>query len=546
MNATLVAKDLAAGHGAHPLFSGLDLVVAPGDVIGLVGANGAGKSTLLRSWPAGSPPRTAPSSSARPTPPSATCRRSPTGAPARPYGSSWPAVPASPTPSTRSTTATHALGEGRPGADDGYAQRAGTLARPRRRRPGRAGRSRSPPTSGLASDLDHADDRAVRRPGRPRRPGVAAAQPLRHLPARRADQRPRPGRAATGWRTSSAGCGPARSWSATTASSSPVPSPGSSSSTSPSSRSTTSAAATRPTWRSARSPGGTPARSTTSTPTLEPASRRAPGPSAPGWRRASRTPAARRATTTRSAATFRAEATEKQAAKARQTERLIERLDVVEEPRKEWELRMEIAAAPARRRGRRHPARRGGAPRRLHARPGRPADRLGRPGRDHRRQRLRQVHPARRAARPDPARRGPRDARLRASSSARSTRRAGCSSATSRCVDAFSAAVPGLVPAEVRTLLAKFGLRAAHVLRPAPPSRRASAPGPRSRCCRPAASTCSSSTSRPTTSTCPRSSSSSRRWTTYTGTLLLVTHDRRMLEAITLTRLVEVSNGQIS
>src|SRR6185503_4914171 len=37
---------------------------------------------------------------------------------------------------------------------------------------------------------------------------------------------------------------------------------------------------------------------------------------------------------------------EKQAAKAKQTDRRIERLDVVEEPRKEWELRMEIAAAP--------------------------------------------------------------------------------------------------------------------------------------------------------------------------------------------------------
>ena len=43
---------------------------------------------------------------------------------------------------------------------------------------------------------------------------------------------------------------------------------------------------------------------------------------------------------------FRTEATEKQAAKARQTERRIQRLEVVEEPRKEWELRMEIAAAP--------------------------------------------------------------------------------------------------------------------------------------------------------------------------------------------------------
>src|SRR6201991_1089128 len=43
---------------------------------------------------------------------------------------------------------------------------------------------------------------------------------------------------------------------------------------------------------------------------------------------------------------FRTESTEKQAAKARQTEKLIERLEVVEEPRKEWELRMIIAAAP--------------------------------------------------------------------------------------------------------------------------------------------------------------------------------------------------------
>jgi ATPase subunit of ABC transporter with duplicated ATPase domains len=48
MSATLIARDLAAGHGDRVLFSGLDLVVAPGDVIGLVGVNGAGKTTLLR------------------------------------------------------------------------------------------------------------------------------------------------------------------------------------------------------------------------------------------------------------------------------------------------------------------------------------------------------------------------------------------------------------------------------------------------------------------------------------------------------------------
>ncbi|TCJ30013.1 ABC-F family ATP-binding cassette domain-containing protein [Nocardioides jejuensis] len=48
MSATLVAKDLAGGHAHRTLFEGLDLTVAPGDVVGVVGANGAGKSTLLR------------------------------------------------------------------------------------------------------------------------------------------------------------------------------------------------------------------------------------------------------------------------------------------------------------------------------------------------------------------------------------------------------------------------------------------------------------------------------------------------------------------
>jgi len=43
----LVARGLAAGHGDRVLFEDLDLVVGPGDVVGLVGANGAGKSTLI-------------------------------------------------------------------------------------------------------------------------------------------------------------------------------------------------------------------------------------------------------------------------------------------------------------------------------------------------------------------------------------------------------------------------------------------------------------------------------------------------------------------
>jgi ATPase subunit of ABC transporter with duplicated ATPase domains len=48
VNAVLTAKGLSAGHADRVIFSGADLVVSPGTVIGLVGANGAGKSTLLR------------------------------------------------------------------------------------------------------------------------------------------------------------------------------------------------------------------------------------------------------------------------------------------------------------------------------------------------------------------------------------------------------------------------------------------------------------------------------------------------------------------
>jgi ATPase subunit of ABC transporter with duplicated ATPase domains len=48
MTATLVAQGLAGGHGHRTLFDGLDLTVAPGDVVGVVGMNGAGKSTLLQ------------------------------------------------------------------------------------------------------------------------------------------------------------------------------------------------------------------------------------------------------------------------------------------------------------------------------------------------------------------------------------------------------------------------------------------------------------------------------------------------------------------
>lgn len=48
VSATLVAKGLSGGHAHRTLFADLDLTVAPGDVVGVVGSNGAGKTTLLR------------------------------------------------------------------------------------------------------------------------------------------------------------------------------------------------------------------------------------------------------------------------------------------------------------------------------------------------------------------------------------------------------------------------------------------------------------------------------------------------------------------
>ena len=48
MSGTLIARDLHKAHGAATILAGVSLTVAPGDVLGVVGPNGAGKSTLLR------------------------------------------------------------------------------------------------------------------------------------------------------------------------------------------------------------------------------------------------------------------------------------------------------------------------------------------------------------------------------------------------------------------------------------------------------------------------------------------------------------------
>ena len=48
MTETLVVNGLAGGYGHRTLFNDVNLTVAAGDVVGVVGVNGAGKSTFLK------------------------------------------------------------------------------------------------------------------------------------------------------------------------------------------------------------------------------------------------------------------------------------------------------------------------------------------------------------------------------------------------------------------------------------------------------------------------------------------------------------------
>ena len=54
--ATLIVRGLNVAAGPRPLLGGVDLVVAPGDRLGLVGPNGSGKSTFLQTLAGLRPP----------------------------------------------------------------------------------------------------------------------------------------------------------------------------------------------------------------------------------------------------------------------------------------------------------------------------------------------------------------------------------------------------------------------------------------------------------------------------------------------------------
>ncbi|GIE48772.1 ABC-F family ATP-binding cassette domain-containing protein [Actinoplanes nipponensis] len=241
----------------------------------------------------------------------------------------------------------------------------------------------------------------------------------------------------------------------------------------------------------------------------------------------------------------RAESTEKQAAKARQTQRMIERLEVVEEPRKEWELRMEIAAAP----------RAGAVVATLRDAVVRRGDFTLGPV-------TLQIDWADRVA--ITGANGAGKSTLLAALLGRLPLAAGAAQLGPGVVvgevdqarglflgdeplmAAFGAAVPELPDAEVRTLLAKFGLRAAHVLRPAGTL----SPGERTRAALALLQArgvnllvLDEPTNHLDLAAIEQLESALAG---YPGTLLLVTHDRRMLEAVHTTRQLEVAAGRVT
>ncbi|MFI9453771.1 ABC-F family ATP-binding cassette domain-containing protein [Amycolatopsis sp. NPDC052450] len=543
MSATLVAKDLAAGHGDRLLFSGLDLVVAPGEVIGLVGVNGAGKSTLLKTLGGLVPPE---EGSVRLNPPTATVGHLPQE-PERREGESVRAFLSRRTGVTAAQAeldaATEALTAGEPGADDAYGlaldrwlalggadldERAGevvadlgltvNLDQPMMSLSGgqaaRAGMASlllsrydifllDEPTNDL--DLDGLD--RLERFVTGLRAGTVLVSHDREFLARTVDRVVELDYAQQQVRTYGGGY---------------------------------------ESYLEERAVARRHAREEYEEFANTKASLEARGSMQRSWMEKGVKNARRKATDNdKVGRKFRSEATEKQASKARQTDRMIERLDVVEEPRKEWELRMEIAAAP--RAGAVVATLRGAVVRRGEFTLG-PVDL--------------QIDWADKVA--ITGANGAGKSTLLAALLGRVPVDEGAASLGSGVVvgevdqarklflgdlplvEAFAREVPELADADVRTLLAKFGLKAAHVLR----SAATLSPGERTR------SALALLQARgvnllvldePTNHLdLPAIEQLESALSEYPGTLLLVTHDRRMLDAVATTRRLEVADGKVT
>ncbi|MCI3934154.1 ABC-F family ATP-binding cassette domain-containing protein [Streptomyces sp. AN091965] len=543
MNGTLVAKQLAAGHGDRSLFEGLDLVVAPGDVIGLVGANGAGKSTLLRLLAGVDAPESGRISL---SPPAAIVGHLPQEPDRRP-GETIRAFLSRRTGVTAAQQAmdeaTEGLVAGAPGADDAYAaslerwlalggadldERAEDVAQ----------------SLGLAVGLDQTMTSLSG--GQAARAGLASLllsrydiflldEPTNDLDLAGLE---RLEEFVRGLRAGTVVISHDREFL---------------------SRTVTKVLELDLAQQQINLYGGgydayLEEREVARRHAREDYEEYADKKSAlqdraqmqRTWMDKGVKNARRKATDSdKLGRKFRSEASEKQAAKARQTQRMLERLDVVEEPRKEWQLRMEIAAAP--RSGavvatlrdamvRRGPFTLGPVHLQLDW-----ADRVAITGAN-----------------------GSGKTTLLRALLGRTPVDEGHATLGSGVVvgevdqaralfhgeetllDAFRAAVPDTEPAEIRTLLAKFGLKAEHVLR----SAATLSPGERTR----AALALLQGRGvnllvldEPTNHLdLPAIEQLESALDTYEGTLLLVTHDRRMLDAVRVTRRLEVTDGKVT
>jgi ATPase subunit of ABC transporter with duplicated ATPase domains len=543
MSATMIVRDLAAGHGDRTLFSSLDLVVAPGDVIGLVGVNGAGKTTLLRTL-AGLLPVEAGTVSL--SPPTATVGYLPQERERRPgetvrdflarrtgVGPALAAMDA----------AAEALAEGAPGADETYAtalerwldlggadldERAGAVAA----------------ELGLGVALEH--PMTALSGGQAARAGMASLLLSRYdvfLLDEPTNDLDLAGLARLEEFVSSLRAGALlvshdREFLT---------------------RTVTAVLELDLIQQQVRLYGGGYAayleeRDRARRHAREDYEEFADRKNAlqdraqmqRGWMEHGVRNARRKAKDNdKIGRNVRAESTEKQAAKARQTQRMIERLEVVEEPRKEWELRMEIAAAP----------RAGAVVATLRDAVVRRGDFTLGPV-------TLQVDWADRVA--ITGANGAGKSTLLAALLGRLPLDAGTAALGPGVVvgevdqarglflgdeplmAAFGAAVPELPDAEVRTLLAKFGLRAAHVLRPADTL----SPGEHTRAALALLQARGVNLLVLDEPTNHLDLAAIEQLETalagYPGTLLLVTHDRRMLAAVQTTRRLEVAGGTVT
>ena len=542
MSATLIAKELSAGHGDQLLFSGLDLVVAPGDVIGLVGANGAGKSTLLRILAGVEPPE---HGDMQRHPPAAAVGYLPQeherhpGETVRAFLARRTGVAAAQRDLDRSA---EQLAAGTPGADDVYARALDQWLN----LGGADLEERAEQVAadlGLAVDLD--EPMTALSGGQAARAGMASLllsrydiflldEPTNDLDL---DGLRRLEEFVAGLRAGTVLVSHDREFLT---------------------RSVTRVVELDLAQQQVRHYGGGYAGYLEEREVIRRHARaefeeyaetrsalQARSRTQRAWADKGVKNARRKATDNdKLIRAFRVESSEKQAAKARQTDRLIERLEVVEEPRKEWELRMEITTAP--RAGAVVAVLRGAVARRGAFTLG-PVDL--------------QIDWADRVA------------ITGANGSGKSTllgallgrlpldegsawlgpsvvvgeidQARGLFLGEQSLLDAFGAA-SGLVPADARTVLAKFGLRAGHVLRRAVTL----SPGERTRAALALLQARGVNLlilDEPTNHLdLPAIEQLESALTTYPGTLLLVTHDRRMLEAVQTNRHIDVDRGRVT